>query len=83
MGPEGTIRGQITITTSAIEVERRFLWVRDSIAYDFKGTKSVRIRRGLLRTRIRVREARDGRFVKVHTWSWNYEPLHDLLSEKL
>lgn len=82
-GPEGTIRGQVTVSTNAIEVQKRFLWVQDSVSYDFKNTKSVRVRRGLLRTRVRVREAEGGQFVEVKTWSWHYTPLRELLKEKL
>ena len=82
-GPEGTMRGQVTLSTSALSVEKRFLWVRDSAAYDFKSLQSVRVRRGLLFTRVRLRTGEDSAVVQIRTWAWNYEPVHQLLKEKL
>lgn len=77
------MRGQIIISSKSLDVQKKFLWIQDSISYDFKGTKSVRIRRGLLRTKIRVREEGEGRFIQVRTWAWHYEAVRELLRDKL
>ena len=81
-GPEGTLRGHVTFANDSIEVEKRFLWIRDSMEYSYHDTRSIRIRRGLLCTKVRVR-AVEGEYIQIRTWSWHYEPIQTLLGENI
>ena len=82
-GPEGSMRGQVTLSTRSMSVDKKFLWIRDNAAYDFKSLESVRVRRGLLFAKVRMRSGKDGAFIKMRTWAWNYDPVYELLKSKL
>jgi hypothetical protein len=82
-GKLGNIRGHVTISDNSIDVEKRCLWTRDYLAYDFKDIKSVRVKRGLFRTRVVLRETSQDRFIQVTTWAWHYEAIRELLKDKL
>jgi len=77
------IRGQVTISHNAIDVEKRCLWARAYVAYDFKDIKNVRIQRGLFRTRVELRESSEDTIIRITTWAWHYEPIRELLKDKL
>ncbi len=82
-GPEGTIRGQMTIMPRGLSVTRNFLWIKDDVSYSLRDVKGARIRRGLLFTKVRMQTGPDGAMIQARTWSWHYEPVRELLKGKL
>ena len=82
-GPEGTIRGRMTIMPRGLSVSRSFLWIKDDVSYSLKDVKGARVRRGLLFTKIRLQTGPDGALIQARTWSWHYEPVRELLKGKL
>lgn len=81
-GSEGRIRGQMTIASTSISIDRNFLWIRDNASYSLKGINAIRLRRGLLFTHLRM-TTNDDSYITVRTWSWNYEPIRVLIKNKL
>jgi hypothetical protein len=82
-GPEGTIRGQMTIMPRGLSVSRSFLWIKDDVSYSLRDVKGARIRRGLLFTSVRLQTGTDGAMIQARTFSWHYEPVRELLKGKL
>lgn len=82
-GPDGTLRGELTIASNSLSVTKRWLWVRESVAYDYKSLQSVRVRRGLMHTKVVLHNGNDGSIIKVRTWAWNYDSVYALFQSKL
>ncbi len=81
-GPQGALSGDLVISSNSVAVDKRWLWVRDNVAYDFKSLQSVRVRRGLLHTKA-VLVNSDDSYVKIRTWAWNYDAVYALFESKL
>lgn len=82
-GPDGTIRGTITISTKALHVEHTGLFTREEMAYDFKNLKSVRVKKGLLFTRVAIRDGQEDSYLRMRTWAWHYDAVREVLRDKL